>query len=183
MSIQEQQAKFIDEQIWALTFSGAFQRANIYKKNELSEKSRTQFREGIKEYITKEILPQYKAIVDENQHIQNIESFTNWSKGFSEILVGGYLKIGVSQKLINLYLKYLWSLNQIAIPPHCPFDRIIIKKLEYTNPISWTQLDDISKYKEFITRARAKADQCNLSIAEWELKVYNEMLLASKDQS
>ena len=31
MNIQELQGKFIDEEIWILTFGGAFQRAGIYK--------------------------------------------------------------------------------------------------------------------------------------------------------
>jgi len=176
MSIQELRNKFIDEEIWILTFGGAFQRAEIYKKDNLSdtkrEKIRTQFREEIKKYIRQEIAPQYKNIIDENQHIENIEKFTEWSKSFSEILNGGYLKLGISQKLINLYLKYLWSLNLIKTPPHCPFDRIIITKLGYYNPPSWTKLDSIKQYKEFVQKAKEKAQKENLSIAEWELKVF-----------
>jgi len=176
MNILELQKKFIDEEIWILTFGGAFQRAEIYKKDNLSEtereKMRAQFREKIKEYVRKEVAPQYKNIVDENQHIRNIENFTKWSKEFSSILNGGYLKIGVSQKLINLYLKYLWSLNIIKTPPHCPFDRIIITKLGYYNPPSWTKLDNIFQYKEFVTKAKKKAEEKNLSIAEWELYVF-----------
>jgi|FLOH01.1.fsa_nt_gi hypothetical protein len=176
MNTQELQNKFIDEEIWILTFGGAFQRAEIYKKDSLSdterEKVRAQFREKIKQYIREEIVPQYKNIIDENKHIQNIEKFSEWSKSFSLILNGGYLKIGVSQKLINLYLKYLWSLDLIKTPPHCPFDRIIITKLGYDNPPSWTKLDDISQYKEFVSRAKEKAKKENLSIAEWELYVF-----------
>ena len=176
MSIRELQKKFIDEEIWILTFGGAFQRAEIYKKDNFSdftrEKIRTQFREEIKKFIREEIAPQYQNIIDDDKHISNIVRFTEWSKNFSDILNGGYLKIGVSQKLINLYLKYLWSLNLIKIPPHCPFDRIIISKLGYYNPPSWTKLDDINKYKEFVQKAREKAKQENLTIAEWELKVF-----------
>lgn len=176
MNIKELQNKFIDEEIWILTFGGAFQRAEIYKKDNLSnaerEKTRTLFRDKIKQYIKDEITPQYEKIIDENKHIQNIEKFSEWSKRFSLILNGGYLNIGVSQKLINLYLKYLWSLNLIKTPPHCPFDRIIITKLGYTNPPSWTKLDDIHQYKEFVLKAREKAKKENLSIAEWELNVF-----------
>lgn len=176
MNIQELRNKFIDEEIWILTFGGAFQRAEIYKKDNLldteREKTRTQFREEIKKYVRQKIAPQYKDIIDENEHIENIEKFTEWSKSFSAILNGGYLKLGVSQKLINLYLKYLWSLNLIKTPPHCPFDRIIITKLGYYNPPSWTKLDNINQYKEFVQKAKEKAKKENLSIAEWELKVF-----------
>jgi hypothetical protein len=176
MNIQELQDKFIDEEIWILTFGGAFQRAEIYKKDDLKEtereKIRTKFREEIKNYIRQEVAPQYKNIIDDNTHIQNIVNFTEWSKNFASILNDGYLKIGVSQKLINLYLKYLWSLNKIQTPPHCPFDRIIITKLGYASPPSWTKLDNIELYKEFVQKAKQKAEIQKSSIAEWELKVF-----------
>lgn len=176
MSIKELKNDFIDNEIWILTFGGAFQRADIYKKDQSpnieQEKIRAQFREKIKQYIKQEIAHQYKNIVDENQHIKNIINFTKWSESFSAILNNGSLKIGVSQKLINLYLKYLWSLDLIETPPHCPFDRIIISKLGYDNPPNWTQLTDISQYKEFVKRAKKEADKENLSIAEWELNVF-----------
>ncbi len=176
MSIQKLQKRFIDEEIWILTFGGAFQRAEIYKKDNFSdvmrEKTRIQFREEIKKFIREEIAPQYQNIIDDDKHISNIIRFTGWSESFSDILNGGYLKIGLSQKLINLYLKYLWCLNLIKIPPHCPFDRIIISKLGYYNPPSWTKLDDINKYKEFVHKAKEKAKKENLTIAEWELKVF-----------
>jgi len=177
MNIQELQGKFIDEEIWILTFGGAFQRAEIYKKDDLKENEREKikikFRKEIKNYIRQEVAPQYDNTIDDNKHIQNILNFTEWSKKFASILNGGYLKIGVSQKLINLYLKYLWSLNIIQTPPHCPFDRIIITKLGYKeSPPSWTKLDDIELYKEFVRKAKEKAKVEKLSIAEWELKVF-----------
>jgi hypothetical protein len=163
MNIQELQDKFIDEEIWILTFGGAFQRAEIYKKDDLKEtereRIRTKFREDIKNYIRQEVAPQYENTIDDNKHIQNILNFTEWSKKFVSILNGGYLK-------------YLWSLNIIQTPPHCPFDRIIITKLGYTILPSWTKQDNIELYKEFVQKAKQKAEVEKLSIAEWELKVF-----------
>src|SRR5262245_47199684 len=34
-------------------------------------------------------------------------------------------RIGVSQKLVNLYLKYLWVAGLCPEPPHCPIDGIV----------------------------------------------------------
>jgi hypothetical protein len=50
----------------------------------------------------------------------------------------GY-KYGVAQKLLNLFLKYLWCLGTIAEPPHCPVDRIIIGKTCYKDK-NWTEI-------------------------------------------
>lgn len=167
------QNNFINEEIWILTFGGAFQRSGVYGDISLEDQRRTLFRKDIKNYVEKTILPQYQnSLIDEDTHIKNILKFSEWSKEHSEIINGGYLKIGISQKLINLYLKYQWCLGNIQQPPHCPFDRIIIQKLGY-NPIpSWTKLDSEKEYREFASKAKEIADMSNKSIAEWELSVF-----------
>ena len=86
------------------------------------------------------------------------------------------LKIGVAQKAINLYLKYLWCLCLIEEPPHCPLDRNIISNLKENNDVSWTDLvDDIGKrkYKEIMDEIGELARDEGRSIAEWELLQYN----------
>jgi len=175
MDTQKAKDLFIENEIWILTFAGAFQRSNIYKKDNLNdlerEKTRTIFREDIKTYIRK-VVPQYETLVDTKNHIENLKKIIGWSNKYSSILTGGRLNVGVTQKLFNLHLKYLWCLNRIEIPPHCPFDRIIIKKLGYTNPPSWTKLNDINKYMEFVSKAKIKAQEKNISIAEWELYAF-----------
>jgi len=173
MNIQELKENFINQEIWILTFGGAFQRANIYNSNENTsnfDKEKKKFRTEIKEFITENILPQYEEKIDENQHVENIIWISNWSKNYSSFLKNNHLKIGVSQKLLNLYLKYKWCLNLIKTPPHCPFDSIIIKELGCK--INWTQLDNIEQYKDLVNKAKEKAKQKKLSIAEWELEIF-----------
>ncbi len=164
---------FINEEIWILTFGGAFQRSGIYENIDLNDPRRTLFRNDIKYYIETNILPQYcDQTVEEEKHIKNLLNFSEWSKKYSEIIKGGYLKLGISQKLINLYLKYQWCLGNIQEPPHCPFDRIIIQKLGY-NPIpSWTKLENEKEYRELVSKSKAIANASNKSIAEWELSVF-----------
>ncbi len=82
-------------------------------------------------------------------------------------------KIGRAQKLINLYLKYLWVAGEIQTPPpHCPFDAIILEKLGKVE--KWTKTDAIAQYKCWVDAACKAAKKENLSIAEWELVKYNE---------
>ena len=83
-------------------------------------------------------------------------------------------KIGRAQKLINLYLKYLWVAGKIQTPPpHCPFDETILEQLG-KKVEKWTKTDDIAQYKCWVDAACKAAKKENLSIAEWELVKYNE---------
>ena len=171
--IKNSKNDFINEEIWILTFGGAFQRSGVYGDISLEDPRRVLFREDIKHYVEEIIFPQYENyLVDEDAHIKNILNFSEWSKEYCEIINGGYLKMGISQKLINLYLKYQWCLGNIQQPPHCPFDRIIIQKLGYSPIPSWTKLDSEKEYREFASKAKKIADMSNKSIAEWELSVF-----------
>ena len=85
-------------------------------------------------------------------------------------------RYGIAQKLLNLYLKYLWCIKLIHTPPHCPIDRIIINKLKLK--CNWTQINDEKYYRRIIEKIKKtiKLDEVhspNESIAEWELKVYS----------
>ena len=111
---------------------------------------------------------------------------------------GGKLKFGRAQKLLNMYLKYMWCANKIPkIPPHCPFDDIIInwrlpgredplwdelggwdkleKSPEHDNIWTWTQSDDVEHYLVWLAAAeKTRQRTCYGSLAEWELFVFSE---------
>lgn len=92
---------------------------------------------------------------------------------FCNILKGGRFRIGIAQKALNLYLKYLWCLGWLPIPPpNCPLDRRIIDKLNLKdrNGLDWTKLDEMENYKKLIQKCRQIAG--NISLAEWELKAW-----------
>jgi len=100
----------------------------------------------------------------------------------SGILAGGRLRIGIAQKVVNLYLKYLWTMGWIEEPPHCPFDGIIIEKLKAELSFSgcfedyaWTKLDCMKKYGTLVAVANDKAKNAGQSLAEWECAVFNKV--------
>ncbi|HLV47315.1 hypothetical protein [Sphingobacterium wenxiniae] len=166
-----QKALFINSEIWILVFGGAFQRANVYKEN-ISENQRKEFREFLMGYVDSELLPQYKTVVNEDAHIQNIESLIAHANQKAELLKENRLRFGVAQKIVNLFLKYHWCLGNIECPPHFPVDRIIQGKLKI--PITaWTEMDDVEQYKEIINFAKEKASAEGLSLAQWELQNFS----------
>ena len=159
---------FLIEEIWMLTFAGAFQHSGIYKAN-TKEKARTHFRNMLKGYIEQIVLKEYKQPVSDEEHIENIVSISNYTASFKEILKAR-INIGISQKLLNLALKYYWCLGLLPEPPHFPVDRIIQQKIYKQPLVNWTQLDTIDMYMHIINDARVLAKQNNLSLAQWELE-------------
>ena len=159
---------FLIEEIWLLTFSGAFQHSGIYKVN-TKEKARTYFRNMLKCYIEQIVLKKYKQPVSDEEHIENIIGISNYTASFKDVLKAP-INIGISQKLLNLALKYYWCLGLLPEPPHFPVDRIIQQKIYKQPLVNWTQLDAIDVYMQIINDARVLAKQNNLSLAQWELE-------------
>lgn len=162
---------FINYEIWILTFGGAFQRAGVYLPT-VDEKVRSDFRKHLKIEV-ETLLSQYLASVSDEQHIKNIKLLSNKTatSKYTSYLTNGTLNFGVSQKLLNLYLKYQWCLGNIVEPPHFPVDRIIQGTLG-GKLVNWTSMIDEKDYLEIIKRARTIAEEQELSLAAWELKSF-----------
>jgi hypothetical protein len=163
------QKDFIYNEIWTLTLSAAFQRANIYINTTVIDKDKNKFKEELKVFIEKELLPTYKnenRLTDE-QHINNIELISIFSRKHNSILTKGSLNFGVSQKLLNLILKYLWCLFDYPEPPHFPVDRRIQEITSYSPIIAWTRIDKSDDYMKIIGHLR---DQTKSSIAHYEIE-------------
>ena len=162
---------FLIEEIWLLTFGGAFQHSGIYQKN-ISEKKRIYFRNMLKGYIEQIVLNKYKNPVTDEEHIENISSISTYTKSFNDTLKAP-INIGISQKLLNLALKYYWCLDLLPEPPHFPVDRIIQQKIYKQPLVNWTQLDDINIYMQIINDARELAKKDKSSLAQWELENFD----------
>ncbi len=115
-----------------------------------------------------------------------IEELSNTvTQKHENILYHNRFRIGISQKIINLLLKYYWSMGKINTPPHCPYDGIIKAYacgadyrdiVNGNNLPNWTDLDDINAYKDTmkILTQIAKRDVFD-SLAKWELQKFNNL--------
>ena len=112
----------------------------------------------------------YVDAVDDDAHCQAILRISKaLSHTFGGILLGGQLRYGTSQKAFNLYLKYVWQLEDRTVPPpHCPVDRVMLQLIRVD--AAWTQCNRVTEYMSWIHRLRAKADPLPLAI--WEDKVW-----------
>lgn len=175
------QNKFIYNEIWTLTFGAAFQRAKVYS-NKADKNKKKKFKKHLQEYIETNILPEYKdnTGIDDATHLEQIKSISQASNeyGGSDILTNRRLNFGVSQKLLNLLLKYLWCLFDYPEPPHFPLDRriqeslLILAKESNVLPktiVNWTQLTKSDDYIAIIEYIRANFLN-NQTLAQFELE-------------
>lgn len=105
----------------------------------------------------------------EDAHVAYIEDTANmFSHGFGRYLHNGRFRIGVTQKLVNLHLKYLWTAGIIPEPPHCPIDGIIRDKARIN--YDWTTSDSIGEYRNAIAGLKKVAG--GISLSAWELREF-----------
>ena len=102
-------------------------------------------------------------------HCEYIAALANrMSQTYSDSLHNERFRYGISQKLINLHLKYLWSIGLVKEPPHCPLDGIVrdLANLNY----NWTKSDSQEEYMEAIRALKELAQPRSLSV--WELQEF-----------
>jgi hypothetical protein len=170
---KDRKTEYLLRELWILAWNASVQHAALYTngawKNQRERIDR--FKRKVIDYVKEKVVPQYRAIVGEQQHCANIRDLINYANTIDPGLLGenGY-KYGVAQKLLNLSLKYYWCLGQIKEPPHCPIDKIIIDKTSCR--CNWTQMLTEGEYLKVISAVRARAEGERCSIAHWELRNY-----------
>lgn len=172
--------KFILDEIWTLTFAAAFQRASVYK-NGITDVQKKPFKTELRRFIEEEVEPQYKGnMVNETDHIGNIYRISEHSARFSQILNGTKINFGVSQKILNLHLKYLWCLDRSSQPPHFPVDRRIQETFQLKPILPWTDFKDHHPYRGIIEKVRQMMPREFKSVAEYELSHFKRRVKTSR---
>ena len=184
--LKQSQYNFIQKEIWILTFGAAFQRSGTYNKK-ATDKQKACFKTKTRNFINNILLDNYKTeSVTDEQHIENINSICDYSANFSDIFSKGRINFGIAQKMLNLYLKYMWSLGHIQEPPHFPVDRIIqIRLIDQAKKMgipsigleAWTKFNDEKHYLKVINSAREligkNENYQSHSLAELELELFD----------
>jgi len=171
-----QKEAFLRNEFLTMSILGALGRSRTYSKSS-SEKAKDGFRKALREKLD-EISRKYGSSITEEEHLSNIKHISDdLTSRFSHWLRNGRLRIGIAQKALNLYLKYLWCVNLIAPPPHCPFDFNVIEDLPDCSDLKWTSIDNIEDYKRLVKAAIKLAD--DKPLREWELEIW---LKSSKPQ-
>lgn len=169
--------EFIEDQLIVNSIGGAFQRAKVYADAKgADEKERKYLRDKLRDLL-RELKRQYADEVSNEQHSANIQRIADdLTNEFAErgLLHENRFRIGIAQKALNLFLKYLWCLGKVATPPHSPFDDGIIARLplsqEQKGSLRWTKLDSMADYQILIAAASTQIKTDGYaSLSEWEL--------------
>ena len=85
-------------------------------------------------------------------------------------------RISHAQKSIGVFLKHLWCMKLVAIPPSCPVDARILKVAGAAYPATnWGYVNTIEDHKAKVALLMADKNVAapHVKIAEWELAAYN----------
>jgi hypothetical protein len=147
--------------------------ARVYRE-ETHERNKGPFRAEWESLIRQESQRYIRATqpISDDQHCDVIRKISeNLSSKFGNILQDGALRYGISQKALNLYLKYLWRLKRASIqPPHCPVDGVVLREGGILG--SWTKCKEEKEYRDWIDALRINAKQKGLSLSEWEYEIW-----------
>jgi len=151
----------------------ALQHNQTYLQN-TSATDRAVFRESFANQI-KRFAINYNKVVSDNIHNDNIIKICDEiSARHGNVLINSRLKFRTTQKAFNLYLKFLWCLDQNrAVPPHSPVDRIILNHVGLKG--AWTKLEPVDLYMSWINVLKQVAKKGGFnSLQEWELSIWNK---------
>jgi len=162
---------FLKRQFFKISWSASTQRNPTYKKA-TPQVARTAFMENIEHWVTENIDPEYSKNVSEERHYEKIKALMDYgTQAGRGILSGGIYKSANAQKLLNVYLKFLWCAGLIPRPPHCPVDAIVLRAAGLYKE-RWTELKTLEEYRKIIELLKVSAG--TKPLAEWELDVYEE---------
>lgn len=180
--VEDLKYQFLFKEIFQFSINAAFSTRNfhypIYNKGIIRSNSiKSELRFLIEDYIIR-----FKAgDIGENDHfieIEKISEIISSNIKHADQLYVSRFRIGISQKLLNLTLKYLWTADKIQEPHHCPIDGIVMKTIRDINPNitlkNWTELDSIREYRDYINAIKEIAAEKNITIAHWELDIWNK---------
>lgn len=173
------QRDIMNKEFLILTFlsntqAASFQHGNVYEKSATNDQKQNFQKDFHKELRALE--PSYMQRVSDEDHIRTVKGFADkLTKAHSATLADGELRIGTAQKAVNLFLKFLWSIEVVPEPPHCPIDRTVLTAIK--RPESWTQIESIEEYKSIIDDIRQHAKRLTpaQTPALWELDLWNRM--------
>ena len=165
----------VEDEVGAMSNSimAALQHNPTYLQS-ATDSDKKEFRRTFAEQIKKYASSYFQPITDDVHNNYMCEICDYISIKHENILACQRLRFGTVQKAFNLYLKFLWCLDQNrADPPHCPVDRIILNHAGINGV--WTKLDSVGLYNDWIHRLKKVAKESGFSsLQQWELSIWSK---------
>ena len=170
------------EKAAALAIKAAVERNPTYKSG-VTKKEKTEIHNSWTNLLI-EKLGKYKECQEIDEFIRDVEDiyakmniakykklFLNNGRGINKEYPKEF-RIAHAQKSLSIFLKHMWCNNEdMPEPPVCPIDGVILKAVG--SNVKWTKLNDIDEYKELLCKINDAANGKKMSIAKWELLMWN----------
>jgi len=127
-AIQDDHVAFLGSELHQLTCRASFEHASIYH-SQTTPRDRLELPDSLRENLEK-VANQYFDCRSDKDHLKTIGRLAvALSDRHRRVLRGRMFRIGVAQKALNLFLKYCGCAGWIPMPPHCPFDGLVMALL------------------------------------------------------
>lgn len=186
MEIQDSKNKFLDEfnknrckkNALTIAVKASLQHNKLYRNN-IDKYKREKFRNRLEKEILS-ITHEYIVPKSQEDFKNDMECLKfNINKEFSHLFLDETTKdslepgfrISHSQKCLSVYLKHLWCMGKIPMPPLPPIDRNILKITCNKNILpQWTKVNSIEEYNVLVEYLINAAGE--MHVTEWELINY-----------
>ena len=179
---EEQKELFIITEFMSLSIMAGLATRNAEFPIYNSKKgNRDKFKKAIRTHLFK----LYTEV--KNQELNDIENIYDYwvefesvmTKGFTQDLKDGKFRIGISQKIISLFLKFLYCSGKIKSLCVCPIDGFVKEailsemkegKIEEATLKNWTEITEINDLKNYVKIIQSISD----SVINWEIDIWNK---------
>lgn len=142
--------------------------APVYKSGASLEEKK-EFRSFIVEFLVS-LWVEKEVLTKEEMLFQIKELSGICDQNFKDTLDGPF-RLGISQKIVNLFAKFLWTSGELQSPPPLiPYDGIVKSHLSAPELEAWTTLSSEDDYERILHRIEEVSG--NLPPAEWELAIW-----------
>ncbi|HEX3626861.1 MAG TPA: hypothetical protein VH280_15730 [Verrucomicrobiae bacterium] len=156
--------------------NAALQRVPIYADGVTSDQRR-QFREFVKQWLARLGFRYFAWEYDATRYCDEIITLQQeLTRQFQATLRAGTITVGVCQKPISLYLKYLWLYNDSGKKPFFPpLDRGVLQETNAPGTRSFPQIATIKDYRTICDHIDVYAKSRGFgSGAVWEAEFWTD---------
>ena len=128
----------------------------------------------IDRYKTPQSISSYEKEIEELKRIMT-EQFTDafLSEPHKKYKTDPGFRISHAQKSISVFLKHLWCMDEVACPPQCPVDSVILAAAGKRYPdTKWGYVNSIEIHRQKIKFLEDAKENPSEALAEWELKKF-----------
>ena len=161
---------FVLREVFGSVILATLHRSGLYLP-EVSEAKRRQFQDELRRRL-EAYAQSYTSPVPEDEHEKNIGTLSEApSSAYGSWFSEGQFRWGLAQTALNLYLKHLWCLGWIEMPPHCPIGAMVMAQVDVQKSERWMRIDNRAVYQAIVHAAKVEAK--GVPLALWELHLSN----------